>query len=159
MAVADLYEPILVAAQAIVANLTLTGLDPANVRGLEMPVVRAQIDATPCVLIAPSETAERVIPLSFEDQSAFQVDFSVDIVIVARDNQDFRNNRATYLGWRSQIEVAFQPATYPSAPTSLPLGQWDTTIRPWQPVSRALLQKNYAYLGSTIVFSAVRARS
>ncbi len=159
----DIYYTLLTAAQATIQGLGLTGLPSAS------PLPSAQVylrklnidrdDVLPAVFVAPSEDAEQVIELSFEDPAGVGVDYSVGLVIVAADNQDLTGNLKTYLRWREQIRRAFQSATV-GALESWPDGLYDASPRLWTPLDRERWHAdNLACLGMTAVFSVSEQRT
>lgn len=144
------HNSILTAARTILAGLTLSGIDAANVKIRKLPSVREVIDTLPCVLVSPSDTPERIEPLSFEDGAKHRVVYAVDVVVVAADSADFSTNLSTYLRWREQVRRALdQPTLAAVAPV------FDVDVEPFSPLDREQLSKLYAYSGLSFRFHCV----
>jgi hypothetical protein len=146
----SVYNSILEAVRDKLQTLTLDGIESVDVKIRKLPKATESLDSLPCVVVAPSEEPEVVEDLSFEDDAAHEVIYSVDIVCIADDDADFVTNLDRYLRWREQVRRAFQPPLL-AAVASV----FTTEILPFSPLDRQLLNANYAYTGIAVRFHAV----
>jgi len=149
----DVYFSILEQAQAVVAGLGLEGITGSNVKLRMLPVAREVLDTVPCVIVCPSEGAEEVEPLSFEDDAAFEVTYGVDVVQVEANNADFSTNLEDYLRAREQRRRAFHEQLLQNVDQV-----FRVRMRPWAPLDRSKLSQLYSYSGFTLLFSTVEPR-
>ena len=139
------YTSVLNQVQAVIQNLTLTGLPPQNVLIRMLPKAEEEVDPLPQVAIVPSEKPEIIADAGFENQ--VDVTYEVQVVIIAANNHDFATNLPTYLLWREQVRRAFQPQKLLGISTI-----WSVDLDMEPPLDREMLNKQYAYSGMGIKF-------
>lgn len=151
MPAASIYNSILAAVQQDVAGLTLElgpTVLPVVIR--KLPKAQEPLDTVPCVLICP-DAPEQVEVANFE--GLVYVWYTVGVIVVAANNQDFATNLDTYLSWREQIRRLFQAPTLAGVSSV-----WDTEIHPEAVIDPEGVNDNYDYSGLTIRFRTVEPR-
>ena len=147
----DVYQTILDAAEGVVSALALE--EAPRVTQRMLPVAREEIDTLPAIFVCPSETPEEERRLSAEDDAGQEVVYSVDVVAVAANENDYATHQRKYLRWREQLRQAFRVPRMDEAPTV-----YQTEIRGWAPLDRRKLNETYLYSGFTLRFFSAEAR-
>lgn len=152
MAAASIYYTILTSAQQAVSGLSLVlGSTPLPVLIRKLPKLGETLDSAPVVLICPTEQPEKII--DYATEGLVYVEYGVEIVIVAANNQDYLSNLDSYLNFRQQIRLLFQGTTLTGAPTVC-----DMDMIPEAPIDRALVAADYDYSAISVRFKSCESR-
>jgi hypothetical protein len=157
---ANIYDDILSQCVNVVTALELSYVPPGQesstaveITKRALPRAQETLDKLPLVCVVPHPKAgEKVRQADFN--SVF-VEYPVFIVLIAASNQDFVSLLPTWIGWRGQIRVAFQPQhlKIPSAYI------WRVILNMEVPLPNSLLQnQNYAYSAMGATFTTIEPR-
>jgi hypothetical protein len=147
----SIYNSILTAVQQAVEGLTLElGAATLPVVIRKLPKVQEPLDTVPCVLVVPA-APEQVEVANFE--GLVYVWYTVGVVVVAANNQDFSSNLDSYLSWREQIRRLFQAPSLPGVSQV-----WDTEVHPEPVIDPEAVNADYDYSGLTLRFRTVEPR-
>ncbi len=139
-----IYQTIQTDIQTLLRSLSLTDLDPADIKVRSMPKVAETLDRTPCIIVAPYGSV-RNEPLDFEGNRTKT--YQVEIAVVAKSFGDYQTNQPKYLGWIEQIDevLTFEiPGTIRQTLPSLP-NVYGITIEEEPTFDRTKLNQQYAY--------------
>lgn len=147
------YDSILEGVRAAIAALDLSPLQAENVLVRALPRLGETVNTLPGAFICPAETGEDVEGFSFEDNQAYDVTYSVEVVMVSAVNSDYSLTSKPTLGWREKVRRAFQDHTLSGVE-----GVYKILIRTAPPYNRRLLAEQYAYSGLILKISNVEQR-
>lgn len=153
---ASIYQQILEAFKANIDDLELEFGDetiPTAIR--KLPTSEETLDTVPEIVICPDETAERIKAASFEN--LVEVEYRIEVVLVAPGNRDFEANLGQWLTYREEIRRLFNKV--PLEGTGPDLGKVFHLVPDLRYVlDRDKLSQNYDYNGMAFVATAIETR-